>query len=162
MPAVQDDSQRDRRTTKRILAIGLPLVVIAGTGIGYAYWTSSGTGSGSATASNGVNVVVNVGAATGLAPGGFVDVPVSLDNPSATDLQVSSLSLTSIAPDAGHSACDATLSGVSTAVTNPGAASVPAGATAQPYGKVRVSMANSTSNQNACKGVIYTVAVAVN
>jgi hypothetical protein len=51
MPATNDDSQRNRRTAKRILAIGLPLVVIAGTGIGYAYFTGgTGTGTGSATA----------------------------------------------------------------------------------------------------------------
>jgi hypothetical protein len=49
MPASHDDSKRDRRTAKRTLALGLPLVVIAGTGVGYAYFTGSGSGSGTAS-----------------------------------------------------------------------------------------------------------------
>jgi flagellar basal body-associated protein FliL len=162
MPETHDESKRNRRTAKRILAIGLPLVVIAATGVGYAYWTSSGTGSGSATAEDGIDVTVTVGAATGLVPGGHVDVPVALSNPSTTtSLRVSTLTLNSVTEDAAHSGCTAAVSGITTSVTTPAATTLAPSASGVAFGSVRVNMANTNADQDACKGVQYTVAVSV-
>src|SRR5690349_11118741 len=80
----EDESSRNKRTAKRILAIGLPFVLLTGVGIGYAYWTSAGAGAGTATAAPGVTNAGLSAVVSGLVPGGTVTVPVTVSNPNAT------------------------------------------------------------------------------
>jgi hypothetical protein len=70
MTQPQDESQRNGRTAKRILAIGLPLVLVAGVGLGYANWTQSGAGTGAAKAMTaGASVVTGTATGPDLYPG---------------------------------------------------------------------------------------------
>lgn len=167
MTQLQDDSSRNRRTVKRILAIGLPFVVLAGAGVGYAYWSGGGTGSASSSAATSVSnlVLTPKTAVTGLVPGDSVTVPVTATNNNAT----TSVSLSTLATGAitsGSAACDLLLATAGTKVTaapvQPAVTPVvvaPAGGAAD-FGSVTVSMENSaTVNQDACKGKTFTVAL---
>src|SRR3954451_10958400 len=124
MPAVQDDSQRNRRTAKRILAIGLPLVVIAGTGIGYAYWTSTGSGTGTAAAGATPTAQLSV-TIPDLVPGSSVTgLVVSATNTSSTTLSINSFSVGTL--------------GITGAAGNCAAVTLKPTATAHPTGSVLV------------------------
>jgi hypothetical protein len=173
MPATQDDSQRNRRTAKRILAIGLPLVVIAGTGIGYAFWTTSaGSGSGTADSAASVTPVTLVGSITGLVPGATVDVPVFAKNTNAT----TSVGLTTVgiatgstpvtgSTTAGALNCDlvsgatATFTPGSLPVVVPPTPASGAGSSGTAVGTLHITMANTTTNQDDCKSRTFTVAL---
>jgi hypothetical protein len=157
------DQKRDRRTAKRILAIGLPFVMIAGAGVGYAYWTSAGSGTGTATSALPAALSVTQAAApTNLAPGvapGAVSATVSNVGGSST-VKVSSVlvSIASVVKAAGApagtcSAADYVLGG-----TNPmtaGAATLAtagAAATTTFTGATLAFVDDPGNNQDACKG----------
>jgi hypothetical protein len=166
MSETHDESTRNRNTAKRILAIGLPLVVIAATGIGYAYWTGTGSGSGSATAAGSVTAVTlaPTSAISGLVPGGSTTVPVTATNNNATT-SVSIATLVAGAVSSPDGPCNTVLgtatAGATASATSPGSAVIvpPAGGTA-PFGSVTITWANSaTVNQDACKGKAISVAL---
>jgi uncharacterized cupredoxin-like copper-binding protein len=160
MSATHDESKRNRRTAKRILAIGLPLVLIAGAGVGYAWWsTSAGNGTGTATAdSTTTPVVLTVANATGLYPGKFVDLAVTAQNPN--DYDVSFPTLTMDAITAAPNTCLPASKGVSASFT-PAASPivVTKNAAAQAVGSVRVTMAETGTDQTSCRGAVFTVTV---
>jgi hypothetical protein len=161
MPAVQDDSQRDRRTAKRILAIGLPLVVIAATGVGYAYWTSGGSGTGSAATANPGNTlsVTQTSTVSGLVPGGAaqpitvrVTNAASASNPVHVNQVVASFTVT----PSGTNTCAASnydLAGATMTTTSPAAAShdVAPGGTLDFVGAT-LALTETGGNQDGCKG----------
>ncbi|MBK5306261.1 MAG: hypothetical protein JJD92_06185 [Frankiaceae bacterium] len=160
MSVPQDEASRNKRTAKRILAIGLPVVLLVGTGVGYAYWTGAGAGSGTATAAGSITDAGLSAAVSGLVPGGTVTVPVTVSNPNAT----TSISLTSVTPGvitSSLSGCTSALSGAAASWTAPATVPVvvaPSGSAA--FGTLSVSMANSPStNQDACKNAVFTVAL---
>lgn len=157
MPAVQDDSKRDRRTAKRILAIGLPLVVIAGTGIGYAFWTSNGTGTGSASTAAGSTVTVaQLGTVSGLAPGvAAQSISARVTNPASATGTVH-LTKVNVTIDtitgAGTGGClpgDYTIASPDMTTTTP---DVAPGGTADFTGATIVFANSTTANQDGCKG----------
>src|SRR4051812_42280480 len=158
MPAVQDDSQRNGRTAKRILAIGLPLVVIAGTGIGYAFWTTTGGGTGSATSADAAAVVLS-GTAPGVAPGqdATVTIKATNSNPYAVNLNTITAALT----DSAQATCAGAPGGgtVDVSVGTPvftAPVSVPANqVTPVTVGTVTVHMTNAAYNQNGCKNTTF-------
>lgn len=151
MPDQLNESQRNRRIAKRIVAIGLPLVVIAGTGIGYAYWTSTGAGSGTATAASGPAALTLSGTATGLTPGGSVTVPVMATNSNSYRVAVTALTATP-----ASFACAGTSPGADISVGSPSITStfVPPGGPTQ-IGSVVVTMNDTSADQDACKGASF-------
>jgi hypothetical protein len=56
------------KTTKRVLALGLPLVVVAGSGVAFAFWTSEGSGTGTAQIGTTSRNVVITGSTAYTAP----------------------------------------------------------------------------------------------
>jgi hypothetical protein len=72
---------------KKLLIAGLTVVALAGlaVGIAWAAWTATGSGSGSASSSN-AGLTVSVGSASGLYPGGTVQVPVTFYNSSSSPI----------------------------------------------------------------------------
>ena len=143
--------QDTKRTAKRILAVGLPFVLLAGTGIGYAYWTSAGSGTGTATAATGPAALSLSGTASGLTPGGSVTVPVMATNSNSYRVAVSALTATP-----ASFACAGTSPGADISVGTPSLTSafVPAGGPTQ-IGTVVVTMNDTSSNQDACKGASF-------
>lgn len=144
------------KTSRRILAIGLPLSVVAATGAAVAFWTGSGTGNVSGTAASEATAVVLSlkSPITGLAPGGSITVPVTATNPNATT-SVSISGLTATGLTAG-TACDGVSGATVTATAPATAVVVPAKGTAD-FGTLTISMANSATNQDACKGATFSV-----
>lgn len=165
MSQPQTESQRNRRTAKRILAIFLPFVIVAGVGIGYAYWTTGGAGSGSATAAGSVSDVTlaPTSPVSGLIPGTSVTVPVTATNPNA-QTSVAVATLTAGAVSSPDLACDAVVKNakalVTASATSPSSAVVvPAGGSAS-FGSVTIAMPDSlTVNQSPCKGKVISVAL---
>ena len=80
-------------TSKRILAVGLPLTAIAATGIAFAAWTSTGSGVGSATATQDTQSVISGVTVSGqdLYPGATKTVEVKVTNPNAYPIVVTSI-----------------------------------------------------------------------
>lgn len=164
-----DEPARNKRTAKRILAIGLPLVLIVGAGISYAYWTAPGTGTGTAATANGIAVTVTTDTAAfplaGLAPGvAPKTIGVQVNNPAAaggptahvTKVSVTIASVTGGTPAAGCTAADYAISG--SPMTVPAASQdIPAGSSASVSGAT-IAFANSASNQDACKGATVNLA----
>ena len=80
------------RTSKRLLAIGLPLTVMAVTGVAVAAWTSTGSGSGTAQSTTSVNSAVSGTAhPADLFPGATKSVTVTITNPNAYPILVTSI-----------------------------------------------------------------------
>jgi hypothetical protein len=151
----------------------VPLIVagvLAVAGAAVAYWTSTGTGSGTATVGNTSALTINPVTFTGtLYPGGTAATSsITINNPGAADVQVTNLGLDTSQPAAGPQA----LSGIGglPAAGCPaadftfnanlgGPLNVPAGGTVV-INTGTLSMANTTSNQNACKGRALTIYLA--
>jgi hypothetical protein len=148
-----EDTTRNRRTAMRILAVGLPLVLIAGAGVGYAYWTSTGTGNGTASAASGPAGISLTGTATGLTPGGSVTVPIMATNPNSYRVAIAALTATP-----ASFTCAGASPGADISVGTPSLSStfVPAGGPTQ-VGSVVVTMNDTSSNQDACKGASFTL-----
>jgi hypothetical protein len=163
MPKKTDDSTRDRRTAKRILAVGLPLVLIAGGGVGYAYWTSNGSGTGTASsATSSLVTVTQVSAPSNLAPGipaGAVSASVSnLGGSSAVKVSQLLVSIAGVTKAAGAPAGTCSASDYAVGGTNPmtaGAATLAtsgAAATTTFTGATLSFVDDPAVNQDACKG----------
>lgn len=144
------------KTSKRILAIGLPLVVVAATGVGYAYWTSGGTATGTAaTASEATELVLEqVAAPTNLAPGiaaGAVSVKVTNPADAASSAQVSKVVATyTVVPLDGKSCGDANYALLGAEMTEGAAELAPGESTT--FTGATLGFANSAANQDGCKG----------
>ncbi len=146
-----------RKLTKRVplmlVAAGIALATAVG---GLAYWTTSGSGSGTATAAS-ANGTVTLAATvpTGIFPGGSRTVSFTASNSGATNLYVGTISATSITADSGHSGCNtADFSMANVAVNEV----VLAGASNQALGSTgTLQFANTTANQDACKGATLTI-----
>jgi len=146
-----------KRFTKRTwVLVGLVIAVAVAAVGGYAYWTTTGAGTGTASAvsSNGTVVLHGSGPAN-LYPGGSGSVTFTADNAGASNLFVATIHLASVTADAGHSSC------VTSDFTMPDVTSntvVNAGASGQALsGTGTLSYANTTSNQDACKGASLTL-----
>lgn len=147
-----------KKTSARILAVGLPLAVVAASGAAFAYWTSNGSGNASATAESSVaGVTLASDAISGLVPGGSVTVPVTATNPNAkTSVGVKTLTVGAVTSSVP--ACTL-VAGATAEPTSPATEVVIAPGASAPFGSVKVTMANSEVNQDACKGATFTVAL---
>ena len=161
MTETVDESKRNRRTAKRILAIGLPLVLIGSVGLGYAYWTgASGTGSGNATTAAAApaltvsSSVVPTNMAPGVGPSG---VTVTVKNTSATQ-NVYARQVAVVITSVSAAGCDATdyvLGGTLPMVDAAG--DLAPGGTATFTGATLGFNNKTGTNQDACKGATVTL-----
>ena len=145
-----------RNTSKRILAVGLPLALVVATGSAIAYWTSNGSGSGTASTADPASslTVSQVSAPTTMAPGVAPGaVTVSVTNSGTTSVAVSQVvaSIASVTPKPGES-CSASDYVLSGATMTTGAAELAAGASTTFSGATLGFNNSSTVNQDGCKG----------
>ena len=143
-------------TKKKLGAFVAGAALVAGAGSAFAYWTTTGAGNGSATAatSNGT-VVLHASYLGGIYPGGTASVTFTADNAGATNLYVGTIHLASVAVDVPHSTCvvaDFTMPDV---VSNTVVAGLASGAALTGTGTL--SFANTSANQDACKGATITL-----
>src|SRR4051794_29969457 len=158
-----EDKKKNKKRAILILA-----TVVAASGVGslaFAYWTGGGgTGGGTAKTSAGSVPVTFVGgtAPTGLAPGGSVTVrgTIKNTNPSAVTLvnPTATVSFTGGNPqaDTTQPACDP--ADFTPGVVNLGANPVAGNSTTTTW-NVSLSMADTSADQDNCKGVTATVTV---
>jgi hypothetical protein len=158
------------RSVARTLALVIAIVAVTlgGASIAYGYWSAGGVGSGfGATGTTTAQVSLSSGTPTAsLLPGGQSDVVLTMTNPNAARVRVSSLALDTtqgtggFTVDTNHSTC--ALGALSFATqTNGGSGwSVP-GKVGSTNGTLTVtlssSLAMSVSAVNACQGATFTV-----
>jgi len=137
---------------------GLGLAVVATvaiTAVAVAYWTGIGSGTAPGTASSGGTISLGGSFPAGIAPGLSSTVSFTATNATTSAIQVGTVSLVSIAADAGHSSCAVADLTMPSVIENQ---SIAAGATAVALTNTgTVSMANTAVNQDACKGATFTL-----
>jgi hypothetical protein len=103
------------------LALGAAVVggVVGTVGLASAAWQSTGSGAAAASAVNAVNSVIVPGATAGLYPGAVKTVTVSVSNPNAYPVMVTSISAGSSAA-VGGTACTANTVATDAVAANPG------------------------------------------
>jgi hypothetical protein len=97
-------------TRKRALAL-VAVGTLAVTAGAYAYFTTTGSGTATATVGSASAVTIKGTVSANLFPGGSSPVSFTIDNPSSGTQRVGTISLASIAVDAGHSTCSKVISG---------------------------------------------------
>jgi hypothetical protein len=97
-------------TRKRVLAL-VAIGTLALSAGAYAYFTSTGSGTATATVGSSSAVTIKGTVSSNLFPGGSSPVSFTIDNPSSGTQRVGTISLASIAVDAGHSTCSKVISG---------------------------------------------------
>jgi len=148
-------------TRRRYVAALAAIAALALASGAYAYWTTTGSGTGSASvaSSNGTLVLHGV-AADALTPGGSSSVTFTADNANTSSLEVATISLDSVAVDAGHSGCDVSDFSMPDVVSD---TQVPAGESDYALsGTGTLSMADTAVNQDACKGASLTLNLSSN
>jgi hypothetical protein len=135
-----------------ILAV-IGLLVAAGGA--YAYWTATGSGTASSTVAAGGTITLNGTFPTDIAPGLTRTVTFQATNATSSSITVGTVHLVSVAVDAGHSTCAVADFTMPDVVENQ---AVAAGATAFALTTTgTLTMANTGSNQDACKGATLTL-----
>ena len=155
----------ERISRKRAIRGLVAAAVLACAVTAVAFWSTTGSGTGSgATANPGAQTVTvnQTSASTGLFPGGSVALSGTIDNANSNPVQVATLSATvaSVAEphaSAGCSAADYSITGGPVAVN----ANIPAGGS-EPFSGLTLNMANTGSNQDACKGATVNVSYSTN
>ena len=157
--------------TKRRALIGAGALgaVVAGA-LAFAFWTTSGSGSGTATAGTDAGVTVSGDPANGIYPGGSVAVTSTVTNSSATQSQHVQNLHVAISIDSAHATdgcsaswftykADSEGSGDSNPHTVTLDSDIAASGTQTVNG--HVFMANTNTNQDACKGATINLAYTV-
>jgi hypothetical protein len=157
--------------TKKPVLTGVSIVAVLAIAVtAFAYWTTSGSGSGSATAaSSGTEVTVSGNPSNAIYPGGSVPVTTTVTNPGSTQQRVANLHVT-ISIDATHAGngCSASwltykADSESSGDSNPH--TVALNADLAPSGTTTVAghvfMADTSTNQDACKSATINLAYAV-
>jgi hypothetical protein len=154
-----------RRLTKRkkIVAIAIGAVVLAGGGVAVAYWTAGGSGVGSAATGTGTGILVNqTSTVTDMHPGDSAQVlSGDFDNSNEGDVQVSNVTvhIASVfnggVVAAGCDATDYTLTGASM----PAVQDVPSGTSVGAWSGATIKFNNKpATNQDGCKGAVVNLA----
>lgn len=152
---------------KRVAVIAISAtLVVGGGGAAFAFWMASGSGSGSAQTGTSQNFTVASNAATGgpLTPGGpSQSVGFTVTNPGTGVQSLTGVSITVANADgspwtstAGCSAADYTVT------VNAGLDLGDIRAGHNVTGAATVTMINSATNQDACKGVAVPLYIAAN
>jgi hypothetical protein len=95
---------------RAVLAIST-VGVLAVAGVAVAYFTSTGSGTATASVGSGSAVTIKGTVSSNLYPGGSSPVSFTIDNPSSASQRVGTITLASIAVDAGHSTCSKVITG---------------------------------------------------
>ncbi len=144
--------RRAGASKRRVALLVLLLGCFAG-GAAYAYWTTQGTGSGSATAGTLEPVTIeNVAFSGRLYPGGSAPVTITVNNPNAFSVTVSSLTAGSVTSDkagCGGSNTSVTLNlgGLQTATIIPGTQALMA------------SASMGLNSVSACQGAMFSTSL---
>ena len=156
-----------KNTRKRVAAVatGAALTFIVG-GVAFAYWTTSGSGTGSAATGSTVPLTINSAPVTGLFPGATAKpITGTFGNTNAGSVHVSGMTVTvsAVSPaqaDSAKPACTA----ADFTVVNPTTftADVPVGATVGTWSGASIALNNTAANQDNCKNVTLTLALASN
>jgi len=146
-----------RRFGKRAAALTVALVAMLIVGsVAYAWFSSNGSGSGSASVGTAADNITVTGTAAGaLYPGGTTTVSFTASNPATFKQKLSTIHLSSVTAPVGCTNTWFTMNDVSVAaegVLNAGASNVALTATGT------VTMAESGTNQDACKNASLTLA----
>ena len=150
------------KLNKKIAAgVAAAAIVAAGAGTAFAYWTTTGSGTGSATtASSNGTIVLHASFANGLTPGGNETVTYTADNAGGSSLFVGTItptvSLDSASVTAGCLVGDFTIPATVSNTT------VPAHSTGFAVGTGTLSFADTSANQDGCKGAVVTLTLASN
>jgi hypothetical protein len=158
-------------TKKRMLTALSVVGVIAIATAAFAYWTTSGSGSGSATAGSDAGVTASGDPANGIYPGSSVAVTTTVTNSSSSQAQYVSNLHVAISIDSAHATagCQASWftykadSQASGTDANPRtvALNTELAASANTTVDGHVFMADTASNQDACKGATINLAYTV-
>src|SRR5947208_7523194 len=149
---------------KRIVSVGVTLLVLGVVGFVYAAFTTNGSGSGYAkagTAQSLTTVDVSASTAATLYPGVSGDVLVKFDNPNPYAVTVTAVTGSgSITADAGHAGC--TTTGV-TFTNQTGLSLVIPAKSGGVDGVLQTTLTGATSmsnaSLNACQGATFTIPV---
>ena len=151
-----------RMTMRRIVIVGATAgaVLLTG-GVAFAFWSRTGTTAGAAEVATTASelTVTQVGTPTGLIPGGSpVGVVAKVDNPSATDIRLTDVTVTvTDVVDAGGTTIGAGCPVTDFAIADNAAYSgelILAGGTSGDETVATIRLLNSPDNQDACKGAI--------
>ena len=147
-------------TKKRSLLAITAVGVLAVAGVAFAYFTSTGSGTATATVGSASAVTIKGTVSSNLYPGGSSPVSFTIDNPSSGAQRVGTITLASIAVDAGHSTCSKVITG-----GNPDFA-MPAVVVNKTYGSGNgqtvtptgtLTMNDTGVSQDACQGATLTL-----
>jgi hypothetical protein len=152
--------------TRRAKVLLGAMAALAVTAVAFAFWTATGSGTGSATSSAGTSVTVgNIAFDDGLYPGKSEAVTFDVTNDSSTEkayVGSETLSIDSVKDVNGDAitadcADDFVISQQPDAI----AAEIDPSDTVSPTGG-EITMNDTTSNQDACKGAVVTVKAEAN
>jgi hypothetical protein len=131
------------------------IALLVAAGGAYAFWTAAGSGTASGTVAAGGTITLNGTFPADIAPGLTRTVTFQATNLTSSAITVGTVHLVSVAVDAGHSSCAVADFTMPDVVENQ---PVAAGATAYALsGTGTLTMANTASNQDACKSATLTL-----
>lgn len=141
------------RKRKRLIIVGAALLVLVGAGVALAAYLSSGVGAGQANASEAVNSTITPGAnGTALYPGATGTFTVTINNPNAYPVTVTSISAGSSQATGADNACAAGTV-TSSALTNPPNTVIPPGGS----GTYTLTSTMIADPDNSCQGASFTL-----
>src|SRR5205814_5173360 len=95
------------RKKKQLIAVTALLVAGSAIGVAIAAWTTGGSGSGQASAGTASSMSISAGTpSSSLYPTASADVAAVISNPNPYTVHVSSIALSTISVDRGHSVCN--------------------------------------------------------
>ncbi len=143
-----------RKRLLTLLATAIAAVAAVGA---IAYWTGGGSGSGSAAVGSGGTVTLHATVADGGAPGVSVPVGFTASNSGTSAVMVSTVHLTGVSADVGHASCNTSDFTMETVTESH---SVAAGASEEALPtEGSLVYANTSENQDACKGATLTLSL---
>ncbi len=145
---------------KMIAGAAVAALALGAGSAAFGYWTTSGSGSGQATtASSNGTVTLTAVFAAGITPGASKSVSVQASNPGTSNLFATTVSEDSpaITIDAAHVALGCDVGDFTLTGFNSAGGEVDAGASGVVVATDTLNMANTTANQDGCKGAIVTL-----
>ncbi len=149
-----------KHLNKRRVVLAAIIAVALGLGAGaYAYFTAAGAGTGSASVGSSTAIVLTPTITGTLYPGGTAaTVSILVKNNGAGSQRVGTVSLASIAPDAGHSGCTTVVGGFSMAAVAVNQVLTSSGSPGDHTTVVgSLAMADTGLNQDVCQGATLTL-----
>ena len=144
---------------KRTAVVLSAVAVLAVAGIAIAYWSTTGSGSGSGAVAEGNGTLVLHGTITGpLTPGGSSPVSFAADNANSSSEQVATVkAVVSIDEAHANKGCQASDFTIADTAENQVIAAKGSGVALAHGGSI--SMADTSANQDACKGATISLAL---